>query len=96
MQTFQVYALCQKIPEIQPDLKLNTGVFVNSPPPLPTYRILMKSSEVQSTNYYYYKLQIKSSLPGLREEMTDSVRPWEPNIENSIGKVIRQSVNTNP
>ena len=31
-------------------------------------------------------IQIKSSLPGLREEMTDSVRPWEPNIENSIGK----------
>ena len=38
-------------------------------------------------------IQIKSSLPGLREEMTDSVRPWQPNIENSIGK---WSVNTNP
>ena len=55
MQTFQVYALCQKIPEIQPDLKLNTGVFVNSPLPTPppTYRILMKCSEVQSANHYY-------------------------------------------
>ena len=43
MQTFQVYAMCQKIPEIQLDLKLNTGVFVfvNSPLPTPppTYRI---------------------------------------------------------
>ena len=50
--------------------------------PLPNIYEMLWSTKCKSL----LLIQIKSSLPGLREEMTDSVRPWEPNIENSIGK----------